>query len=672
MNAMAMFSPRSRPVLLAVSLLALVLTGCVTRSSPAGAASLDENAGTPGEGGRPLVQFTPDPIEGFNRSSWVVSDGAMDWVIIPLARGYGFIVREPVRTSISKFGKNLAFPVRLINTLLQGKFIGARDETGRFLVNTTVGLLGFFDPARRWGLEPYNEDFGQTFGVWGMGKGFYLFLPVTGPSSGRDTLGRVGDTLANPATYIPGLGIFLTFNDLTFRIDDYIRLTNSQSDPYFLLREAWNVTRDKDVVDYVIPPEAYAGSAIPVEAAMSFLQVQNPEFRDRARTDKALIPSTGRELPYSWWDGNDSGDLVFILPGIGSHRDSGLSHVAAELIFDAGYTPVSLSSPFNWEFMNAAASAHVPGYTPFDTADVAHALAAVYADINRRENGRFNRVGVVGLSLGGLHTLFLAAGDSDGQDAAPSDDLPRPPYHRFVAISPPVDPVHALGALDDFYNAPLRWPADVREDRITETLYKAAIVAEQGLDELPGLPFDEIESSFLIGLGFRNILQNAIFVSQRRHDLGILQSPYRWSPRGALYDEIWGFGYADYMERFVLPYVESRRGNASPFGDLAVSAGLRSMEHPLAADPRVVVITNSDDFVLGPEDRQWLRSTFGKRLVAFPKGGHMEGLFRAGARSALARLFDPVEPGDSPLQIAPPEPGEANPGDPIPDPELEP
>lgn len=645
-----------RPLLPAFILaLTFLLSACATRPprdhAEAPTASLDSPSvsDTPTTPSASLVTFTPESIEPFNRVSYAFSDGAMDWVIIPLARGYGFIAREPVRQSISKFGKNLAYPVRLINTLLQGKFIGARDETGRFLVNTTVGVLGFFDPATRWGIPAYKEDFGQTFGVWGMGKGFYLFLPVTGPSSGRDTLGAVGDALANPASYVPGLSVFLTFNDLTFRVDDYIRLTNSQSDPYFLLREAWNVTRDKDVIDYTIPPEAYVDTAIPMEAAMSFLQVRNPDFRHRAKRAEALIPATGKKLPYSWWDGNPSGDLVFILPGIGSHRDSGLSHVAAEMIFDAGYTPVSISSPFNWEFMNAAATADVPGFTPYDAADVGHALAAVYADLNRRQKGRFDRAAIVGLSLGGLHTLFLAAADAEAPDAAAPGDLPRPPYHRFVAISPPVDPLHALGALDDFYNAPLRWPADIRDDKIRETLYKAAVVAEQGLDELPGLPFDEIESSFLIGLGFRNILQNAIFVSQQRRDLGVLKTPYRWSSRSDLYEEIWAIGYADYMERFVLPYVQSRRPEPGDAEVFARQAGLRSIESGLAADPRLVVIVNSDDFVLGPEDRAWLRSTLGNRLVTFPKGGHMEGLFRTGARVALARLFDPVASGGPPI-----------------------
>lgn len=602
-----------------------------------------------------IVEFTDDPIEPFNRVSFVASDALMDWVIVPAAKGYSFVIRKPVRKSIRNFGENLAYPVRLINTLLQGKFRGARDETGRFVVNTTVGLLGLFDPAGKWGLEPFEEDFGQTFGKWGMGTGFYLFLPVTGPSSGRDAVGAVGDALANPATYVPGLSPFLRFNDLTFLVYDYERLSNSQSDPYFLLREFQSVDREKDVIDYAIPPEAYEGDPLPATAAMAYLEVQNPAFRRQVRVRSVKIPATGRKLPYSIWPRDDSRDLVFVLPGVGSHRDSGLSHAAAEMIYDAGFTPVTISSPFNWEFMNNAATAAVPGFTPFDVADIDRALSAIYADINQREHGHYDRVAVVGLSLGAMHALFLAAQDPEAfrlESPGGKGGDRRPPYSRFVAVSPPVDPLFALHRLDEFFRTPLRWPADERQARVEDTLYKAAVVADRGLGEDLRLPFTLEESQFLIGLGYRNILQNTIFASQRRHDLGVLTVPYRWSDREALYREIWAFGYEDYMERFVLPYVEATLKGKASRQDLVAAAGLRSLESRLKPDPRVRVIVNEDDFVMESGDRGWLEATFGSRLIPFEEGGHLGGLYREEAKHALGRLFEEL-PADEPHHPAP-------------------
>ena len=97
---------------------------------------------------------------------------------------------QPVRDSIEKFGHNLAYPVRGVNSCLQGKWHGAWEETKRFGTNTTVGLLGFFDPATTYGIGRSDEDFGQTFGHYGSGTGFYLTLPLVGPTNGREPLAQ--------------------------------------------------------------------------------------------------------------------------------------------------------------------------------------------------------------------------------------------------------------------------------------------------------------------------------------------------------------------------------------------------------------------------------------------------------------------------------------------------
>lgn len=588
-----------------------------------------------------IFSLTPDPIEPVNRVSFEVTDEGMRWIVVPLSRGYRVILPEPARRSVSKFGANLAYPVRLINTLLQGKFIGARDETGRFVINTTVGILGLFDPAKRWGIEPWKEDFGQTFGKWGMDDGFYFFIPALGPSSGRDAVGRIGDSLANPATYIPGLSLFLNFNDLTFRVDDYQRLTNSQSDPYVLLREVWTVTREKDVLDYAIPPNAYE-MAWSATAGAIFLTGGDPKFRHKAKTHKVRIAATGKEMPYSIWPREGSDCIVFILPGVGGHRDSGMAHAAAEMVYNAGYTPVSISSPFNWEFFGTASTADVPGFTPRDAADVDRALAAVYADVQQREKGRYPRAAVVGLSLGGLHALFIgadAAAIPEGESGQ-MDGLPRPPYSRFVAISPPVDPLYALSQLDQYYLEPLNWPEADRAQRIREALYKTAIVAEEGLDADPRLPFDESETKFLIGLGYRNILQNTIFETQRRHSLGVLQTPYRWSSRSELYEEILRFSFMDYIDRFVLPSTLAVPGESRSRDELAAASGMRSLEARLKGNERLRVVVSLNDFILRPDDGPWLQSVFGTRLVQFPDGGHLGNLQSPEARKALTWLLE--------------------------------
>src|SRR5271156_5516391 len=149
-----------------------------------------------------LPKSVPDPIEPFNRVMWGFNVGLMTDVIKPTSKVYRFVVVKPIRTGIGNFGRNLTYPGRLINNLLQAKWRGARDETYRFVCNTTVGVAGFWDVGTKWKIPKSDADFGQTFGQWGWQPQFYIMLPVFGPSNDRDTIGLAADTAANPLLYI--------------------------------------------------------------------------------------------------------------------------------------------------------------------------------------------------------------------------------------------------------------------------------------------------------------------------------------------------------------------------------------------------------------------------------------------------------------------------------------
>jgi phospholipid-binding lipoprotein MlaA len=144
----------------------------------------------------PAVQRESDPLESFNRKIFWFNDHVDTYVLKPVATGYDKVTPKRVQKSVSNFFANLRFPINLVNNVLQGKPLRAASELGRFGVNTTIGLLGFFDPASDWGLEPHDEDFGQTLGYWGLGTGPYLVLPFLGPSNPRDTVGLGVDSIA--------------------------------------------------------------------------------------------------------------------------------------------------------------------------------------------------------------------------------------------------------------------------------------------------------------------------------------------------------------------------------------------------------------------------------------------------------------------------------------------
>jgi phospholipid-binding lipoprotein MlaA len=166
---------------------------CLAVVLAAGCASIPPDAG----------KNPSDPWEVYNRNMFAFNEGADQYVIKPLAEGYSK-VPEPVRDCIGNIFRNLGDVGNAVNNLLQGKPYEATSDICRIAINSTVGLLGCFDVASKVGLTRSTEDFGQTLGRWGVGSGPYFVLPLLGPSTVRDTFGRVADLYADPVTYING------------------------------------------------------------------------------------------------------------------------------------------------------------------------------------------------------------------------------------------------------------------------------------------------------------------------------------------------------------------------------------------------------------------------------------------------------------------------------------
>ena len=238
-----------------------------------------------------LPKSVPDPIEPFNRVMWDFNVGLMTDVIKPTSKVYRFVVVKPVRTGIGNFGKNLTYPGRLINNLLQGKWSGARDESYRFVCNTTVGMAGFFDPATKWKIPKSDADFGQTFGQWGWKPQFFIMLPVFGPSNERDTVGLAADTAANPLLYIAPyafvaddpltwlgpytyLNYAVMYNNLSDSVDEYVRFSQAEMDPYSEIQYAWTFVRANRVANFQV--KGKHGSSLAGNPRIRFLHLQRP------------------------------------------------------------------------------------------------------------------------------------------------------------------------------------------------------------------------------------------------------------------------------------------------------------------------------------------------------------------------------------------------------------
>ncbi len=197
----------------------------------------------------PLVK-EHDPWEPFNRRMFWFNEKLDSFVLAPAAKGWDFVVPSYIQTSVSNFFYNLRFPITTFNDLLQGKVVYAASDVGRFLVNTTFGVAGFFDPASEVGLVFRWQDFGLTLGTWGVGTGPYVVLPVLGPSSVRDGSGLVVDTAASITPFFVGSYYLLAarsvdlVNTRTIYAETIQQARESSIDYYTFVRNAFLQRRD--------------------------------------------------------------------------------------------------------------------------------------------------------------------------------------------------------------------------------------------------------------------------------------------------------------------------------------------------------------------------------------------------------------------------------------------
>ena len=592
-------------------------------------------------GQMPYFDVVPDPIEGVNRCLWAVNTGLFRGILYPVSCGYTFVLPKPVRTTISNAGHNLTYPVRLVNSGLQGKWAGAWEETKRFSVNSTVGVAGLFDPASRWKIGRSDEDFGQTFGRCGAGPGFYLMIPVLGPSNGRDLAGKILDWPLDLAFWIgraqpdaywpwvvrPAIGL----NDFSDQARSFKRQLDSQNDLYQLLRTMYSLDRQRQVLDYH-PLYKAESRPDPTVGAVLFVS-QTPESANQVVTRRVRVPATGQDLPYSCWLQKAPAPLVFYLPGLGAHRLDPSTLAYADLLFRHGYSVVVFSDPFQREFMELASAQVVPGYGPTDVDEVAAVLRLIRDDLRHWQGARITSLLLTGVSHGGYLTLRLAAREARGE----LGDLT---FTRYVAVNPPVDLFAAMTRLDDLFNAPLAWPAAERRERMEHALYAAMYFAENGLDALGDIPLSLEESQFLIGVVFRYSLMCAIQNSQSRHNLGVLKhDPGKFVRRDA-YHEIRQISYADYLDRFVLPEL-IRTERVADRSAAMLAMNLRQDTVSLRGNPKIRVQICDDDFLLATSDLAWFRDLFGPYLKEYPQGGHLGNLYLPAVQEELIRLFAP-------------------------------
>jgi len=249
---------KGRAAFAAIFGLLLCCGGCAT--APSGPATADDS------------DSDNDPAEGVNRAIFKANTAVDRAVMKPVAKAYSEHIPAAVQTGVHNVVQNLKEPAVAVNDLLQGHVDNAWQSAQRLVVNTTIGAAGVVDVAARWGLPPHQADFGQTLGVWGVGEGPYVQLPLLGPSNPRDVVGTAVDLALNPLTFVGGApatyagvatGGANAVDKRAEHLEDLDALERNSLDYYAALRSVYRQHREAEINAAKGPPEGRVDISLP-------------------------------------------------------------------------------------------------------------------------------------------------------------------------------------------------------------------------------------------------------------------------------------------------------------------------------------------------------------------------------------------------------------------------
>ncbi len=589
-----------------------------------------------------LLSRTPDPLEGYNRVVQDFNRGIERDVVHPVSQVWRFLTPGFLRKGLSNMGENLSYPLLVLNHLFQGEGGSAWNDTKRFVVNTTAGILGFWDPATNWGMPKRETSFGETLAKWGMGEGCYLNLPFVGPGSSRDALGRVVDFPLN----FPRLLLTSKEANLAYLVLDGNQIAQEETElygfftqynDYELFRLASSLARNPEVKFAQIPE--MEGEADPDESfGALLLQPKDPAFFYQSRQRKAALPSGRGFVPYTCYPGGDGDTLVVLLPGIGTHRNSSEVTALAELFRTRGWDTLAVSSTFLPDYFQNLSDPPPPGYLPQDARLLAQVLTIAIADY--QEHFRLKtpqRLVLAGYSLGGLNALHLASLQVREPESVPA-------FQRILAINPPKSPLEALLTIDRLAAIAESWPEETREERMDALALRLGRWANPASGETPSPvpPLTREESQLLLGLYMRLKLASTLQGRERIAPSGLFrEDPTAYFHRNNFFAECLGFTYRDYLEKILKPWVDQHfpDESASTLEELAERCDLSAIGDDLARNPGVRLFQNQNDFLIDAEQLSWYPATLGPRCHIFDRGGHLGNVYHPDYQKAILQAL---------------------------------
>lgn len=601
-------------------------------------------------------EFTgKDPCERFNRKLFVFNLKLNNCLLRPVNTIWASVMPKYAMDRFKNAYRNMNYPIRLMGCLLQKDFKASKQETVRFLVNTTMGVGGLYDPAMtKYKIEPRDEDIEQALAYWKIKEGPYLVLPIV-QGNLRDLVGKLLDCPLRPTAYVGPFGAVATalfaVNNTTYMQPMIKKADESYADPYDIAKQVDGIAKyikianlDRSEVylektasqntininQVLEAPKAKAdveltnfnpqGSLIDSTRTALFdnqkldssiwaeMSVWNRNFNKKIKISSIKINSDRSNYRYRYILQKDKASpLAIIYPSIGEGIMSDKSVVLAKILFDEGYSVIIQGSAFNWEFVKSMPKGYNPGLPDKDAQYLRTTTAEIINSLENKKHYNFGKKILVGCSYGALTGIFTAFQEETDNKSDIS---------KYICINPPIEIFYALKQLDKYCRDWKKDPSDIKLNTALTAeklmLTSDSIYRKEIKDMPENMPFTEDEAKLLIGF----------FMKQKLYDVVFAIENGSRSKKSNINETINKMSYNDYANKYL--FVNQ---NKTP-EEITYETGLFSIANFLQRSDKYKIYETLDDYYVNQEQLIRLKQCTKDKSVFFSNGSHLGQMYR--------------------------------------------
>lgn len=596
-----------------------------------------------------------DKFEKFNRKLFLFNLKLNKYVIKSFNTGWCSLFPKYMMDRFGSFYYNTNFPVRAVSCAVQKDYKASRREVGRFFVNLTVGLGGFYDPATGvFKIKSTNEDIEQALAYRNVRRGPYLVLPVV-KGTVRDLGGQLLDCPLRPFSYIPFAGglvnAVFSMNNLTYNQPLIKKLEETYADPYEVTRQidgismyikSNNLDRD-DVFEKTVKSQniinisnVTTNSSLkldielknynpqgplidsmrtvlfdeqyPEKSYWAELSVWNRNFDKKIKTSSVNIEPKHPNYKYRYiLQKNKNAPLAIIYPSIGERITDAHSKTLTRILYDEGYSVIIQGSSFQWEFVKSVSDDYKPGLPYNDAKYLRFVTSKVITDLEKKKHRQFDKKIVIGSSFGALTTLFVAAQEEQENTLGVS---------KYIALNPPIQLFYALEQFDmnaqEWKNDPsdIKMRAAIAAQKVVR--YSKKIANKNNRDNNEPLPFTDSEAKLLTGFVMKQKLSDVIFTIEKKSR----------SKKCDIYDSINKTSFYDYGTKYLFDCA------SKSIEQLNYDTSVYSLTDFLMKNTNYKIYHSVDDYYVNSQQLNWLKNQTGNKMVLFSNGSHLGYLYR--------------------------------------------